>query len=260
MALWNRIVFPVTNIWDRGGDDNGGQKDPTSFTAQGGAYKVGDIATEGIDKSQDSLTQFLRSLTNLTGTAGKDFLSAGDATFKEGRGTTQQGKDTIGPALDYWMKLLSGDQAAQANAIAPTARTIVSQYDAAKKAALTTAPRGGARSQALAELPFKKAGDIGTLIQQLQPKAAGEVSDIGKFLSQLGISESGLGLSQSGLGLQSLAQTLQGLLSRRGQNIQENAATMQMLSGFGEAIGKLVSMGMATGWGGGTKTPAGKEG
>jgi hypothetical protein len=250
MALWNRILFPVSNIWDRDSLDNGGQKDPTSFTAQGGTYKPGDLAIEGIDKSQDSLTQFMRSITNLTGQTGKDFLAKGDATFTQGRGTTQQGKDTIGPALDFWMKLLSGDPAAQANAIAPTARTIVSQYDAAKKAALTTAPRGGARSGVLAEMPFKKAGDIGTLIQQLQPKAAGEVSDIGKFLSQLGITESGLGLTQSGLGLQSLAATLQGLLGRRGQNIQENATTMQMLAGFGEAIGKIVSMGMAGGGGG----------
>jgi len=232
MALWNRILFPVSNIWDRG-DDNGGQKDPTSFTAQGGTYKVGDIATEGIDKSQDSLTQMLRSITNLTGQKGQEFTSSGQQT-------TQQGKDAMGPALDFWMKLLSGDQAAQANAVAPTARTIVSQYDTAKKAALTMAPRGGARSGALAELPFKKAADIGTLIQQLQPEAAKQTTEIGRLLATLGISE-------SGLGLQSLAQTLQGLLSRRGQNIDENAALMKMIASFGEGIGKLVALGIPTG-------------
>lgn len=242
MALWNRILFPVSNIWDSGVSND--QKDPTSFTASGATYKPGDVAIEGIDKSQDSLTQFLRSLTNLTGQTGKDLLTAGQQTFGEGRATTAQGKETISPALDYWMKLLSGDQQAQTEAVAPTARTIVSQYDAARKTAQQSGARGGARSQILAELPFQKAAEIGTLIQKLQPEAAGKVTDIGQFLAQLGLSESGLGLSQSSLGLTSLAQTISGLLSRRGQNNAENAAMMQMLSGFGEAIGRIAAAGM----------------
>jgi hypothetical protein len=125
-------------------------------------------------------------------------------------------------------------------AVAPEAGAITAQYDAARRTAYAHMPRGGYRSTTLAELPFRQAQDVGRLYQTLRPQAAQQVSGIAQILSALGIDVGRLGMAQQGLGMESLATVLQGLLTRRGQNVQENAATMGMIGDIGKGLGSLL--------------------
>lgn len=199
---------------------------PASFTtALAGKSSAGGLVPEPIEG--DSLTRFLRSLTNLLGTSGQDLFGAGRETYAGGLKTFEQ-------PLSYWSKLLSGDPRAMTEAIAPEAGMIVSQYDAARRAVSTQAPRGGARSTTLAELPFRQATDINTLLQSLRPEAAKQVTSIADLLSKYGLAETGLGQSQ-------LAMAIQGLLTRRGQNVQESEAQQRMIGDLGQGIGAIIA-------------------
>jgi hypothetical protein len=204
---WYNILAPITNLIPH-------QKDSTSFTGQGGSYKSGDIATEGIDKSQDSLTQMLRSMSNLTATKGKEALGAGMSDYGKGLSLFDQPEK-------FWSTLLSGNRDAIADQMAPEASTIVSQYDAGRKAVSEFGARGGGKNSTLAELPTKQAGDIGKLMQGLRPEAAKQLSNIAQVLASLG-------LSQEQIGTALFSQTIQNLLGRRGQNIAESGQNKEL--------------------------------
>jgi hypothetical protein len=99
----------------------------------------------------------------------------------------QQGSQTFQPSIDYWTKILSGDRSEITGAVAPEIGRISTGYDQAAKTAGQFAPMGGGRSSLMAELPFRKAQDISTLISGLRPQAAQQLSGIAAQLSQLGL-------------------------------------------------------------------------
>src|ERR1041385_8954895 len=86
-----RTFFPITNFFASPGD-------PSSYTSTHGgqAPAPGQLAYEGINPKQDSLTQYLRSLSNFTGSAGQTAFGAG------GQG--------VGQAMDFWGNILSGNR------------------------------------------------------------------------------------------------------------------------------------------------------
>ncbi len=95
-------------------------------------------------------------------------------------------RSTLQLPLDYWSKILSGNQGAALTAMAPQVNTITSQYDGALRAMNQLAPRGGGRNAGMQDLAFRKAGDITNLINSARPVAAGNVSDIGTRIGNLG--------------------------------------------------------------------------
>jgi hypothetical protein len=217
---------------------------------------LGSLAVEPIE--DNSLTQFLRSLTNFMGTTGESTFGTGSNILQAGLGITKAGLQTIsGDPLTYWTRLLSGDQQAITEAMAPEAAAISSQYGAAERSA-SMLPRGGFRSATLAELPFQKATAIGNEALKLRPEAAKQVTEIGKLLSAFGISVGDLGLGEQGIGQGLLGQTLQGLLARRGQNIQETGNVMNMIGQISMGLGDMIAG--IVGGGGGTTVTGGSAG
>ena len=184
--------------------------DSTGFASMtGGAPAPGQIATEGITSGQDSLTQFLRSLFNTTGTQGSSALSTGLG----GTGT----------AMDYWSKILSGNPAAIMSVMSPEVQAANAQYKGAQTQADMFAPRGGGRSQMMAQLPMQRAGTVSNIISQARPMAA------------TNLAQTGLGMG--GLGANLLNMTMQGQMARRGQNIQQDQAWQAPLLGLATDIG-----------------------
>jgi hypothetical protein len=168
------------------------------------------LTTEPVSGGDNSLSQYLRSLTNFGGTSGT-------AAF----GTGQQ---LIQPAADYWSAILSGNPQALTAATAPTASMLSTLYSGATNNASTGLPQGGYRSTQIAQLPFSQAQQVGNYLLGLQPQAASQ-------LGQLGTTESGLGSNM-------LAQTLQALMQRRGQNMTQDTANLGMLtSGLSSLLG-----------------------
>lgn len=252
------ILFPVSAFRHLFG---GGEKDPTSFTAGGGTYQPGMLAPEGIDKSQDSLTQYLRSLTNMLGAEGKTAYGAGQKTLGAGENITasslpvlrQAAAGLAGPE-QYYNRLLSGDKAEMEAAVAPETSSILDQYRGKRSQMAKLGPRSGGTNEALAGSQFAQAGDVARTLQGVRPKAAegaagiaGAKAGIGKDIAGVGEGLAGLGLSESGLGIGQLTSALQGLLSRRGQNLDERGQNMEMIGEIGKGIGDIIGALIAKG-------------
>lgn len=74
------------------------------------------------------------------------------------------------------------------NAVAPGIQTLTGEYDTLAKQAKSTMPSGGERDKLLSDLPFKKAGDIATLVGGAQEKGAEGLTSISQLLGNLGTS------------------------------------------------------------------------
>jgi len=193
-----------------------GGGDDTSYTSMAGAPPPpGQLAPEGVDKGQNSLTQFLRSLTNLTGEKGSSILS--------------QGQDWLSKPASYYSGILSGKPADVAGALAPELSAASDQYEGAKRNLDQYSPAGGGRSTALAQLPFERARTQGNIISTARRDAAPELASMGS--------------DESKMGLQALFNTIQQLMGRRGQNITEDTANKQLAGQLGSSVGYAVGSG-----------------
>lgn len=162
----------------------------------------------------NSLTQYLRSLTNYGGNAGQSLLSSGTGM--------------TGQAADYYSGILSGNPTALASAMQPEITATSNQYNGARQQANTFAPMGGGRSSLMASLPFQQAGTVSNIIAQARPMAAAALGN--------------LGLGTSGLGSNLLSTTLNSILGERGQDMNQQNANMGFLT---SGLTSLVSGGMS---------------
>lgn len=212
---------------------------PTPPTQSGG------FAPEPI--SGDSLTQYIRALNNYLQQQGQDTFNAGQGTVGAGTNALAGASDTLKPSIDYWTALLSGDPAKMAAAVAPTAGAIGKQYDAAARSAQTFNPRGGFAGAAAAELPFRKAADVGNLYNQLQPAAAQALPGIAGTQAGIGQGIANIGLGQSGLGFNMFNLANNSQLTRRGQNVGADVSgpLNKLLSGFAGIPGAAAGAGAA---------------
>lgn len=229
-----------------------GQNDPTAASNMnvGKAVAPGDLAYQGVNpgSGQNSLDQYTRSLANLMGKSGQQILGGAQGYIDQGTNTVNQGLGTVGGGLgstnasaNYYQNLLSGNPAAMAQAIQPTANGIRAQYQGARNQLNTYAPMGGGRSNLMAQLPFQSAGAISNALAQVQPQAAQQLGSLGLGIGNLGLGIGGLGLNQQqfGAGQQQIGgnllnSTLQNLLTGRGQDMAEtgqNKALGGQLSG-----------------------------
>lgn len=156
-----------------------------------------------------------------------------------GQKSMTEGQEGLESAMQFFKRLMSGDQAAVAGAVAPGVNTIVSQYDAARKSASEFGARGGGRNEMLAELPFKQAGDIAKLVQGAQLEGAKQLPQVASLLSQQG-------LGAAGLTAQNLRAILEQEMEKRKQNTE-----------LGVGIGQIAAMLLKNYLGGGTKSPGG---
>lgn len=207
MNLALRILFPPANLFARG-------EDKSAFTSmnKGRDYQPGDLATEGL--KGDSLTQYMRSLTNLTGVEGKQALQSGQSDYR-------RGVDELEPVLGYLRRLLGGDRSEMEAAIQPAADPIREQFAQIRRMITETGPRGGARASLMSQLPFEETRQISNLINQARSGAASLQANVASGLARLGLGESQLGADL-------LSDTIRSLLARRGQNIETGAQNKRL--------------------------------
>lgn len=166
------------------------------------------LTPEPVQGEGNSMTQYLRSLNNYSGTSGQNVF--------------QTGGNMAGQSGDYYSKILSGNPAAIAQAMAPTINATNSAYKQQQQQVDQFAPMGGGRASQMAQLPFQKAGAISNIIAGAQPGAA----------SALGT----LGTQEQSLGLQQLQQALASLLEMRGQDVNEHGQSMQLAGQLGSSL------------------------
>jgi hypothetical protein len=215
--------------------------DPTGYLNMGGVAAPGTLAPEGLDRGQDSLTQFLRSMTNLLGQQGQQTFAQGQKTAGTGEGVLKSSLPALRQSLQglaspeqYYQNILSGDKAAMEQAVAPETSSILDQYRGKRAQMAKLGPRGGGTAEAVAGSQFGQAGDVAKVLQTARPQAAqgaqqvaGQRAQTGGAIAGVGAQLGQLGLGESGQGMQQLAQTLQGLLARRGQDMGPGSISSQ---------------------------------
>ena len=211
----------------------GGENDPTAFTATNGgkAVQPGQLAYQGVmpDKGQNSLDQYIRSLSNYGGQQSQSFIDQGTNTYKTGQGYT------AAPA-SYYSSILSGNPAAVSGALSPEISQLSSGFSQARKQLDQFGPMGGGRSAQMAQLPFQQQGAITNLISGARNNAAGA-------LAGLGVQEQQLGLSGQSMGAQLLNAILGQMNDGRGQDVTEQGQNKAMAADLAKtAIGAGVTM------------------
>lgn len=184
------------------------------------------VASEPIEGN--SLIRFLRSSFNDMSRTGQNQMESGQNLFQ----TSVQG---FQPSVNYWESILSGNRNAMANAVAPAATQISANYDRARDQASRNLPRGGYSAVMQAELPFKKAAEINTHMQQLQPMAAQQLQGIAAQLSSLGLSQQQIGAIMRSL-------VVQGQLGVRGQDVAEHGQMMGLTGSLADTAASLFQL------------------
>ena len=164
-----------------------------------------------------SLDTFIQSIQDLTGQQGKGIL-------EKGQGQTQQGVNALAPSLDLLTKLTKGDQGDVTQAAQPEIDQITQQFDAIRNM-VSLQPRGGGKTSALAEAPFKKAGDIQRTEGAMRTDSASKLATVGSNLAGIGAGESAIGAN-----LESESARL--ALGKQTINYQQPSALQQVLSGL----------------------------
>jgi hypothetical protein len=198
----------------------------------------------------NSLTQYLRSLNNSLAPQSEQYQNVGQGLvgaslpgFQAAGDTSQKALSTLQPSVDYWTKILSGDEKTQLQAIAPQVQQIEAGYAGALAGASKNMARGGYASTIQANLPFQQAQDVSNVLAKLQPAAAQALvqaaqsqGSIAEVQSRIAGTLAQLGLSETQLGQQIMQTLLQSLLAGRGQDVQEHGQAMGLA---GQATGSF---------------------
>ena len=149
-----------------------------------------------------------------------------------------QRERALSPALGFNEKLLSGDPATAAGAIAPEANTILSQYDTARKAVQQNAPRGGGATRQMANIPFAASGKIANLFNAARRGSADALSQLFSTLS--------------GESLGYKREEISGRLGQEQNAIDKQKQQFLQGSALGKGFGSIFSKMLTGGGGGGT--------
>ncbi len=138
---------------------------------------------------------------------------------------TGMGLGPLSTALDYWSRLAGGDRTAMSSVLGPEISNIGTNQSNAFDTTSQFAPRGGARTTTLAQIPYDTAHLVSSMFQTLRPAAVGQLQGLGLSLADLGNTARGGSSSAAASGANSyinLVNTLQALR----QNQQATAASI----------------------------------
>jgi hypothetical protein len=146
-----------------------------------------------------------------------------------------QSSAALNPVLNYFKALASGDPSALMAATAPERGRVIDQYDAARKAAVVSAPRGGGTTSAIVNSYITEAN-------QLSDITATARRDANSSLGQLGINLAGLGLSADQLASADLDSILQAVFAQKNIDATKRGQNMGMWGDIGEAAGTITAI------------------
>ena len=173
-------------------------------------------------------------LNNLSGAGPSNYQKTAWNTLNGiGTGAANTGFNFLGssqqnfqPPTSYYASILSGNPASVAGALSPEISSLQSGYANNRAALDQFAPMGGGRAEAMAQLPFQKAGAITNLISGARQNAAQGLTNIAGQQGGIGTSLLGVGANAAGTFGQQATN----------QNIFQYGAN----SALGNAIGQIL--------------------
>jgi hypothetical protein len=146
----------------------------------------------------------------------------------------QQGADTLGPALQYLQSILGTNPSAILSATAPERGRVIDQYDTARQAIATFAPRGGGQQAAFAGTYSDQANDLTVIFSTARREGFSQAMAVGS-------NQIGLGLSAAQLEAADLNTILNTILTREGFDMTKRGQNMEALAAIGEALGTIIA-------------------
>ncbi len=177
---------------------------------------IGALSTLGGGGSGD-LDDAIRRL----GTSADTSSARGDELF-------DRGVSGLDPALRFLTAITRGDPGAVGQATQPERARVIDQYDTARRAITSFAPRGGGQTSTVARSFTDEAGTLSNIFATGRREGA-------TALSQLSTRLASLGISAEGLAGQNLSTLVQAYLAKDAQKRASSGA-------FGMSIGSLVGL------------------
>jgi hypothetical protein len=190
------------------------------------SYSAPNIQSE--PNEGNSLIKYIRSLESFLGKSGPEDLAAGRGLINAGVQGTADAAKTMNPAVDYWTKLLSGDHAQVAQALAPEIKQLSESNQTAMNDTATFGGRGGGRTEAMTKLPFQTAGQVNNLVAGARTNAAAALPQATSIQGQLAGQIGQFGMGQAGFGINGLQLASNTGLGVRGQDVAEHGQMMDM--------------------------------
>lgn len=179
---------------------------------QGGAAIGSALLGRRAAKQQFQRSPEEQNYLSQTGQAGQTLLGQGQQLFN-------LGTPGIQASQDYFGKLLSGNRAAQAQAVGSGVANLTDVYRGAARGVGRSGLVGSARDMALADLNRDRAGATARLVSGIQPMAAQQLA------------QTGLGTVGAAIGPTLGASNIFGQLAGEARSQRENANAAQAQAG-----------------------------
>jgi hypothetical protein len=212
-----------------------GGSDPED-TGSGGGSDNSDSGGDSIWKKLGKVAPAAGGLLGaLFGTHNEDKISPqinkvnAGASQLQGQGSSlfSAGTDALGPAMNYFKALASGDPSQALAATQPQRGRVIDQYDAARRSAGQFGARGGGQASSELESRSKEAGQLADITSQARSEGASKLAELGSDVTKTG-------LSAEESANKALADTLGPLLE---QQKQANQSSGGFWKGLGELAG-----------------------
>ncbi len=141
--------------------------------------------------------------------------------------------EALAPVLDYFKAVAGGDPGALMAATQPERGRVIDQYDAARKAAVMAAPRGGGTTSALATSYISEADQLTDITSTARREGAAQ-------LANTGINLAGLGLSSEQLASADLDSVIKAVFGQMSIDAQKRGQNMQLWGDIGTAAGSVL--------------------
>jgi hypothetical protein len=195
---------------------------PSTGNVPGGPFWGQPIAGQG----DNSMTADLASITNFLPNQGLQQEQFGQGVIGAGLSADQAALGAFSAPLAYYSKILGGNAAEMESAVAPERKSILDQYRAARKKTAALSPRSGGTNEATAASDYSQAGDVAALLQKLRPQAAAGETAAAQGIAGVAANEAEIGVKEQALGQANIFQTLQSLLTQRGQNVSKDISNL----------------------------------
>ncbi len=183
------------------------------------------------DKSTTDPAKFNTDQTAITTVQGlQNQAKKSGAKADELGGLSSQ---ALAPVLDYFKAVAGGDPGALMAATEPERGRVIDQYDAARKAAVMAAPRGGGTTSALATSYISEADQLTDITSTARREGAAQLGNIG-------INLAGLGLSSEQLASADLDSVIRAVFGQMSIDAQKRGQNMQLWGDIGTAAGSIL--------------------
>lgn len=198
----------------------------------------GKKAAKEAKKQQERMMQMVMPLIQAQIAAKQEAVTQGKDLLGQTRPYLEQGAGGLSKAIDWWKPLMSGDQRAIDQFLAPERRAINEGYRQSQESITRFAPRGGGRVSSLARADIGRQGQLSDLTFGARRQAVDSTAGLSDQIAKLGLGGIAAGSSLLGSTGNDSSNVL-GMLVNQSQNTSNQANAG--MGALGNSLGSFLS-------------------